>query len=110
MIFSEIVITDFWAMALGMLLANVVIQWIIWKIMGKNIITRQEVQDMIVDNIINKPEIQDMIEQRNSVINTELKHLIDAKNELTDAMRKTTDAVNQLKIELTTLREQHNRQ
>lgn len=61
---------------------------------------------MMTENIINKPEIQEMIVQQTAVTTAELGFLREAKNELTEAMRKTTEAVTELKVELTALRGQ----
>lgn len=106
MIFSEIVLTDFWLVVIGMLCLNIVLQVIVYLIMSSRVISRKEVQDMMTDNIINKPEIQEMIVQQTAVTTAELGFLREAKNELTEAMRKTTEAVTELKVELTALRGQ----
>ena len=106
MIISELILTDFWLIVIGMIIVNIILQIIVYLIMSANNISRKEVQDIMSDNIINKPEIQEMIIQQTAVTTAELSFLKEAKNELTDAMRKTTEAVTELKVELTALRGQ----
>lgn len=106
MILAELVLTDFWLVVIAMLLLNMVLQIIVYLFMNSKGISRKEVEDMITENIINKHEIQEMIIQQTAVTTAELVFLKEAKNELTEAMRKTTEAVNDLKVELTALRGQ----
>lgn len=67
-------------------------------------VKREDVEKMIDDTNLTREEVHGMIEESNKVVNLEIKHLIQARDQFTEALKDNTYAINELKLAIVELK------
>jgi hypothetical protein len=89
---------------IGGLLLMIVSMISFWLISVQHYVKREDVEKMIDDTNLTRDEVQDMIEESNKVVNLEIKHLIQARDQFTEALKDNTNAINELKLAIVELK------